>query len=219
MLKLYHLDRSPYGWKARFVLEEKKIPYEGIVPQNKSEDPDFAKLNPFRLTPVLVLEDGRAIYESTVIAEYLEEAFPERALLPKDLYERARVRLLEDVADQYVGQAMRELRATLFDYRPPKLNRRPEGEVDAAALEAARRKVHDNLHRLEGELQGRSWFGGSMFSLADVALATFLLGWIEWMGVLPDPHRYPNLAAWRGRIQERPAYEASKPKEPPQIVG
>jgi len=102
MLKLYAFDRSPFGWKVRVALAEKNVPYEMIVPENKNEDPAFARLNPLRKTPVLVLEDGRSIYESSVINEYLEEAFPKPAMLPKDLFERARVRMIEDTYDQYV---------------------------------------------------------------------------------------------------------------------
>ena len=77
MLKLWHLDRSPFGWKVRMVLHEKNIPHQVVAPENKNEDPAFAKLNPFRLTPVLELEDGRSIYESTIINEYLEQAYPD----------------------------------------------------------------------------------------------------------------------------------------------
>src|SRR2546425_8218035 len=80
MLKLYAFDRSPFGWKVRVALAEKKIQYEMIVPENKNEDPAFARLNPFRKTPVLALEDGRTIYESTVINEYLEETQPQPAM-------------------------------------------------------------------------------------------------------------------------------------------
>src|SRR2546422_3327751 len=83
MLKLYAFDRSPFGWKVRVALAEKKIQYEMIVPENKNEDPAFARLNPFRKTPVLVLEDGRTIYESTLINEYLEETHPQPPMLPR----------------------------------------------------------------------------------------------------------------------------------------
>jgi glutathione S-transferase len=90
MLKLWHLDRSPFGWKVRMVLAEKAVPYQLVIPDNKSEDPAFAKLNPLRLTPVLELPDGRTIYESTVINEYLEETYPDPPMLPKEPWERAR---------------------------------------------------------------------------------------------------------------------------------
>src|SRR4029453_16207987 len=121
MLKLHNFDRSPFGWKVRIVLAEKKVPCETLAPADKSESPAFGKLNPFRLTPVLELEDGRTIYESTVIGEYLEEAYPTPAMLPKDTYERARLRMLEDTTDQYVMQALREYRNALYKNAPPSL--------------------------------------------------------------------------------------------------
>ena len=102
MLKLHHLDRSPFSWKVRMVLEEKEDPVQARDPENKSEDPAFLKLNPFRLTPVLSSKAGGTIYESTVINEYLEDAYPEPAMLPKEPLRRARVRMIEDTTDQYV---------------------------------------------------------------------------------------------------------------------
>jgi glutathione S-transferase len=66
----------------------------------------FARLNPFRLTPILQLEDGRTICESTAINEYLEETHPNPPMLPKDPYERARIRMLEDSTDLYLYRAL-----------------------------------------------------------------------------------------------------------------
>jgi glutathione S-transferase len=216
MLKLHHLDRSPFGWKVRMVLEEKKVPYELVVPENKSENPAFLKLNPYRLTPVLELDSGATIYESTVINEYLEEAYPQPAMLPKDLYERARIRMIEDTTDQYLYMANREFRSAQFEYAPPFLVRKKADEVDHKLLEASRVKIHEHLARLESELAGRSWFGGTMFSLADVALAPPLTASLKLLGVLPDK-RYPLIAAWSARVVERSSYIASAPKEPLRI--
>jgi glutathione S-transferase len=216
MLKLHHLDRSPFGWKVRMVLEEKKAPYELVIPENKSEDPAFLKLNPFRLTPVLELESGATIYESTVINEYLEEAFPEPAMLPKDPYERARIRMIEDTTDQYVYTALRDFRMAQFEYAPPFLVRKKADEVDHKLLEAARVKIHEHLTRLESELAGRSYFGGGMFSLADAALAPPLTASMKLLSVLPDK-RYPLIAAWSARVVERKSYIVSAPKEPLRI--
>ncbi len=216
MLKLHHFDRSPFGWKARIVLAEKKVPYEVLVPENKSESATFGKLNPFRLTPVLELEDGRTIYESTAINEYLEEAYPTPAMLPTDPYERARIRMLEDTTDQYFMQALREFRNTQYEYAPPFLIPKKADQVDQKLLEESKKKVHEHLARLEKELTGRTWFGGEIFSLADAALAAPLIGSLPLLGVLPDP-KYPNLAAWSRRLAERPSVIASAPKEPMRI--
>jgi glutathione S-transferase len=217
MLKLYQFDRSPFAWKVRIVLAEKNVPYEGIVPQNKNDDLEFARLNPFRLTPVLVLEDGKAIYESTVIAEYLEETHPKPAMLPRDPYGKARVRMLEDAVDQYLYPVVRALTSSQFDYRPPLLIRKKAAEVDHKALEEARMKAHEHLARIDRELAGRTWFGGDLFSLADAAHVPALTGSLKLHGLLPDP-KYPNIAAWSGRIAERASCRAAAPKEPARIV-
>jgi len=216
MLKLYAFDRSPFGWKVRVVLAEKKIQYDMIVPENKNEDPAFARLNPLRKTPVLVLDDGRSIYESTVISEYLEEVHPQPPMLPKDPYERARVRMIEDTFDQYVYPALRDFTNSQFDYQAPFLHRKKADKVDHKLLEESRIRVHEHLQRLEGELKGRTWFGGEIFSLADAALVPALTGNLKVLGVLPDA-KYPNIGAWIGRVTARPAYKTAAPKEPPTI--
>jgi glutathione S-transferase len=216
VLKLHHLDRSPFGWKVRMVLFEKNVPHELVIPENKSEDPGFLKLNPYRLTPVLELADGRTIYESTVINEYLEEAYPEPPMLPKDAYERARVRMIEDTTDQYLYAAMRDFRTAQFEYAPPFLVRKKADEVDHKLLESGRAKIHEHLTRLEEELAGRAFFGGAAISLADAGLVPVLTGSMPLMGVLPD-ERYPRIAAWTARVKERPSYKASAPQAPLRI--
>lgn len=216
MLKLWHLDRSPYCWKVRMVLQEKNVPHELVVPVNKNEDQAFAKLNPFRLTPVLQLTDGSTIYESTVINEYLEETYPDPAMLPRDRWERARVRMIEDTTDQYLNTVMRAYRSSQFEYAPPFLIRKAQGQVDHELLESSRVKLHEHLARLESELAGRTYFGGAMFSLADVALVPALTSSLRLLSVLPDK-RYPLIAAWSARVVERASYVASAPKEPLRI--
>src|SRR5438093_8292955 len=108
-MKLHALDRSPYSWKTRLVISEKKIPCEIVAaPENKNDDPAFARLNPFKLTPVLELEDGRTLYESSIINEYFEQTCPDPPMLPRDAYERARVRMIEDTTDQYLLPSSRK---------------------------------------------------------------------------------------------------------------
>ena len=130
----------------------------------------------------------------------------------RDPYERARVRMLEDTSDQYVYSAVRGLAMSQFEFSPPYLIRRKPETVDHRTLEESRAKVHEHLARLDSELSGRTWFGGT-FSLADAALAPPLTGMLRLLGILPD-QRYPNILAWTRRIAERPSYLASAPKQP-----
>jgi glutathione S-transferase len=209
VIKLHHFDRSPFGWKVRVVLAEKNVPYEAVEPKDKMNDPEFARMNPYRKTPVLELGDGRAVYESTVICEYLEEAYPDPAMLPKDPYERARVREIEDTTDQYLYPALRGCTTSQYEYTPPQLTRK--ATIDEALLATSRTEVGQQLEILEKQLEGRRWFGGDLFSLADAAVMPLLLGGLKLHGFVPDA-KYRNLSGWMERATERASYEASKPK-------
>ena len=195
------------------MLYEKGIPFEQRSPVNKAEDPAFGKLNPWRMTPVLELEDGRTIWESTVVCEYLEEVHPEPALLPKDPYERARVRMIEDAADQYLYPAIRAVVNLRFEAAPPFLIRRKPGAVDEVALGEARVKLGEQLDRFEAALGDREWFGGRQISLADIALAPPLTGTMRTIGEVPRAQS-PRLEAWVARMTARPSFAKARPAQP-----
>ncbi len=84
MIKLYDFLPCPFGQKVRVVLAEKGLSYELApidIAQGEQRKRDFLRLNPFGRVPVLVDEDV-TIYDSTIIAEYLEDEYPEPPLLP-----------------------------------------------------------------------------------------------------------------------------------------
>jgi len=212
-MKLHDLDRSPYCWKVRIVLAEKGVPYDSVLATERQTDDAFGKLNPFRMAPVLELADGRSVYESTVICEYLEEAYPQPAMLPKDPYERARVRIIEDTTDQYLYAASKLFTLAQYKWEPPYLTRKPTAEIDETSREEGRAKVEKHLAYLEDQLGDRRFFGGDMFSLADAALTPVLAGGMRLHGFLPSA-RYPKLSSWIPRVLERPAVASTVPKVP-----
>ncbi len=216
MLKLHDLDRSPFCWKVRLVLAEKGIPCEIVTPQDKANDPVFGKLNPFRLTPVLELGDGRTVFESTVICEYLEDAYPDPALLPHDAYQRARIRMIEDTTDQYLYPAVRGWVTSQFNYEPPVLRRKPATEVDEKLRDESRGKIERHLDYLESVLGDGRWFGGDTFSLADCSLAAPLAGAMRLHQFLPGD-RWPKVSGWAARITDRSSFVRTAPKLPTRI--
>ena len=137
-------------------------------------------------------------------------------MLPRDPYDRARVRMLEDTTDQYLYTALREVRAAQFEYTPPFLVRKKAEEIDHRGLEAGKAKVHQHLARLEAELTGRTYFGGDLFSLADAGLVPPLTASLPLYAILPDD-RYPAIRAWVQRVSSRPSVSASAPKVPLRI--
>ena len=96
MLKLYGYYRSSASYRVRIALAMKGLDYqqESIhLAKGRQYDPEFSAISPQNLVPVLD-HDGQRLYQSLAIIEYLEEAFPQPALLPKDAAGRNRVRSL-----------------------------------------------------------------------------------------------------------------------------
>jgi glutathione S-transferase len=109
MLQLYHNDMSVCAQKVRFALGEKALQWESHHLNLRAGDqhkPDYVKLNPNAVVPTLV-DDGRVIIESTVINEYIEDAYPEPHLRPADAFTRAHMRLWTKQLDEGIHVATR----------------------------------------------------------------------------------------------------------------
>jgi glutathione S-transferase len=179
--------------KVRIVLAEKDLEYDTVTVDLKAgqnRQPDFLKLNPFGRVPVFA-DDDTVIYDSTIINEYLNDEYPEPALLPEDSAERARARLLEDYADAA--------------FTPPALAierelERPTEERDQAKLGTAQEVIRKGIAMLERELEGKEFLAGG-FGLADIAFAPTVLQ-LERLGVRVDSSQ-PNVKSWINRLAAR----------------
>lgn len=99
MIKLYTYWRSSAAYRVRIALALKNIPYESVYVHlvrdgGEHLKADFEALNPQKLVPALILDDGTVLTQSMAILEYLEEAYPTSPLMPNDFLEKARVRAL-----------------------------------------------------------------------------------------------------------------------------
>ena len=160
-MKLFTFATSPYARKVRIVLDYKGITYEPIercYSLDRKEDLRAASIR--AEVPVLVLDDGRTIADSTIICEYLEQVYPQPAVFPVDPYQRARMRRIEDVCD-------RTFDAIGFGYFLGVLRKdAPEAE---SIKSAAREECRALLGVLERELEaGGDYFCGAI-GLADFA--------------------------------------------------
>jgi glutathione S-transferase len=198
-VKLYTAALSPFSAKIRIALDEKGLRYEEIsLPSRRSgiveKPPELLEINPRGEVPTLV--DGAVrLFDSTVILEYLEDAHPEPPLLPRTPAERARARLVEELADWMLGSCVADLLAETFS-KPDAATRDPGRLAEA---EAAVRRAHA---RLERELDAGARFCRE-FSAAD--LACYLpVAFAAFYGVAPGPEQ-PRLAAWLARTAERPS--------------
>ena len=180
MLTLYDAPRCPYCARVRIVVAEKRIEVETIEVDLDDRPAWIYEKNSTGRVPV-VEEDGWTLPESAVIMEFLEERYPEPALLAADPADRARARL-------------RIFRHDAFTTPYYALRR---GEEAAGALLA------EQLERLDAALEEHAWLGGMEYGLADIAYVPWVLRARDRMGVALEP--YPALNEWLARLLDRPA--------------
>ena len=180
MLTLYDAARCPYCARARIVLAEKDIEHE-VVEIDLSDRPAWIyEKNATGRVPVLE-EDAWILPESSVILEYIEERYPEPALLPADPADRALARVWIFRHDEFT--------------KPYYALRREE---DGAA-----ERFDEQLEQLDATLQRQPWLTGREYGLADIAYVPWVLRARDMLGVSLD--EFPAVRSWLDRLVERPA--------------
>ncbi|MBI4082393.1 MAG: glutathione S-transferase family protein [Candidatus Lambdaproteobacteria bacterium] len=200
MITLYHWWVSSHSFKTRLVLAEKGLGYQEVLidlGKRVQKEPWYLKIHPYGTVPAIE-DDGFIVYDSTMIAEYLEEQYPQVPMLPKDARGRARIRMLEDFRDMHVHPVFRVF---LQEYRS-----KPAGQADMGAVNKALEQFHGMLGRLERELEGREYLGGT-FSIADTAFVPYFPSMDAWK--IPVPESCPNVKAWIARCKARPSFAKS----------
>jgi len=204
MITLYSGPLSLFSRKVEIALREKNLAFERImVPFNQTtgydpKHPEVVAINPKQQVPVLN-DDGIVLYDSTVILEYLEDAYPEPPLLPLCPGARARCRLDELYADEIMLQALKPL---MHRTTPPSTDqtRRLAQEADALIAEHTLEKHYAVL---EDRLAGREFFGDAV-SVADIALFMSVLFSLRLGG--PSLAPFDGLSRWFERLKLRPAF-------------
>jgi glutathione S-transferase len=197
-IKLYDFASSPNCQRVKVVLAEKKLPYETVpvdLKKGEQKKPDYLKLNPYGKVPVII-DGATVLYESLVINEYLEEKYPEPALLPKDPAKRAKIRILIDYGMNHVDGPYQKIRHEMM---------KDEKERSRETIDQARQDLKNRLLRLEREIGDQPYLAGD-FSLVDAALIPRFIR-MEGMGVLPDAS-LSKLGGWLNRMKERPSVKA-----------
>ena len=199
-MKLYSGPLSLFTAKVRIALDEKALPYQRIdVGWSRADrylphHPEVSRLNPKAEVPVLV--DGDVVvYDSSQIFEYLDDAYPEPPLYPKDAAERARCRRLEAWADEIFFPNVWDLIEEAF--YPAADDRR-----DPARLSGAHQRIAELHRQLDGELGKRQHLCGD-FSVADIAAFVFVSS-AATLGA-PPAEGLVALTGWLARVGARPA--------------
>lgn len=230
-MKLHHAALSTCSQKVRLVLAEKDLAYASELLDLQRGDqfaPAYLALNPAGVVPTL--EDQGGVYvESTLINEYLDDAYPDVPLKPLAPGLRHRMRLWCKRIDEVHPHC--GVVTYAIGIRPGLL-RRPRGDVDAmidSIPDPVRRELrrsvvadgvrapafgaaigaHERLFTLvESALERSPWLAGDLFSLADAALTPYLLRVIHLRlsALLEDR---PRLMDYYERVAERPSYDVA----------
>lgn len=195
-MKLYGICLSPFVRKVATVLDLKGLAYEvdnsmpGALPPG---------LSPLGKIPAFT--DGEvALADSTVICEYLEDAYPQVPVLPKDPAARARARWFEEFGDSKLSELC--LGGIFWERVVKKLV--GGGEADEEKVQRTITELlPPQLDYLEGQLPAEGFLCGD-FGIADIGVASPLLN-AGYAGFSPDPARWPKLVAFLQRVSAQPA--------------
>lgn len=233
-LKLYHAEPVANSLKCLIPLKEKKLEFESIyVDLHKFEqhEPWFLAINPEGQVPVLD-HDGVIVTHSTVINEYLEDAFPYAPpLRPADPAGRARMRYWNKFVDEHVMNYVsmhgwhrmvsiiaRSVDTKEFEKlmaRVPLKDQRDKWRAarsgfTAEQLQAATVKVEAAVDKVEAQLAKGPWLTGEMFTLADINFFShcgMMIG--RMFPEIGTKERCPRLLDWADRMRARPGVAAA----------
>jgi glutathione S-transferase len=199
MLRLCGFRISNYHNKVRIALLEKGIEHEEDAGCKPKQTEDFLARSPMGKAPFLELEGGRRLTESEVICEYLEEAYPQKPLLPRDPWQRARVRELITHMELYLELPVRRTYGFVFFGRP----------VDEQVKQAVEKDLPRGVRAFKALAKFDPYIAGPELTLADCAAFVHLplvslatrLGYGR--DVLED---LPQLKPYLAMLGERPAF-------------
>lgn len=201
MIKLYDFSLSPRARKVRITLAAKGLKYEKVpidITKGEQKTPEYLAINPYGKIPVLQ-DNGTTVYESTIIMEYLNDTYPTPPLLPDEVGQRARARVLMHYADNPYESAVATLAVELL------LKPMQGGTADHEVVSQANTALSLCFDHLTNELGNSDFLVGSTLTLADIS-------YVSWALLFPRlnvgiPH--PRLEAWINRLKEQPSVQAA----------
>ncbi len=234
-LTVYEHKESVCCHKVAITLAEKRIEAKIVnvsLERQEQRQPWYLAINPLGMVPALV-HDGRVIVHSTIMTEYLDDAFPQTPLMPADPYWRARrrhwARRIDDglhvphiAAISFIVAFGRQFRARMdspeklqayFDnikdvrYRDT-IRSWYESDLSSDVLRQSLLAYHEFLHEMESALRETPWLAGESYSLADIDVIPYIwrLSNLQ-LDFLWE--KLPRVSAWFARVTSRPAFQTA----------
>lgn len=200
-LRLIASLTSPYTRKVRIVMAEKRIECHLELEDVWAPNSKIAEYNPLSKVPCLIMEDGGAVFDSRVIAEYLDTLTPVAKLIPPNGRERAEVRTWEALADGICDAAIA--------VRQEK--QRPHEQQSQKWIDRQMDKIHQGLKAMAHGLGEKNWCNGTGYTLADIAIGC-ALGYLDFrFSEIAWRTQYPNLARHDEKLSARPSFTETAP--------
>ncbi|XP_060206226.1 probable glutathione S-transferase [Lycium barbarum] len=184
-VKLLGVGGSSYSRRVEWALKIKGVKYEFTEEDLLSKSPLLLESNPVHKKIPVLIHNCKAICESMVILEYIDETFEGPSILPQDPYERAIARFWANFLDGKCLEAVGKALWSKF------------GEEE----EKSKEEAYEVLKIVDNELKDKKFFGGDNIGFVDVA-ANYIPFWLEIVeeatGVgLVTSEKFPHLCAWR----------------------
>ncbi|MBL4818447.1 MAG: glutathione S-transferase family protein [Deltaproteobacteria bacterium] len=195
-LKLHSYRRCPFAMRVRMVLHEKSLSFETVEESLKNKSVELRQLHPEGKVPLLIHsfpEGDRVVYESSVITEYLDEAFPNPPLMPPLATDRAECRLWTHWCD------------TRFKVDIDRL-KYGTSRSTAEECQGADERLRGHLSKLETSLSRSEFLVGNSLTLADIHVFPF---YRQLARINPAPaflKSYPGALSWAERMAARPSF-------------
>jgi len=245
MLTLYSFGPGANSLKPMLTLFEKftlnrEFKVHQLNPAKFEHHSDWFKgINPRGQVPALE-DGGRIVTESTVICEYLEDAWPtEVKLRPADPYDRAQMRVWTKWVDEYfcwcvstigwhryVGKMVQGLSDEEFEEKVKAIPvpeqqvkwRRARAGFPQDMLDEEMRKIGVSVQKLDEHLRDNEWLAGGMYTLADICNFAIANGMQYGFAELVNKDDTPGLMRWIEQINARPAVQQMFAEVPREIV-
>ncbi len=198
-LTLYSFRRCPFAIRVRMVLHEKNLIFTTIEEDLKNMSTVIKKLHPEAKVPVLV-DDDLVIYESAIITEYIDEKYPQIALMPSEPVLRMRVREWTYSCNHFFKPEIDK-----YKYK--------SNQLSLNEMDVVRKRLKHYLIRLEAALSQSDWLVGNAISLADIHCFPFFRQLYRVTPKLDNIEEYSNLISWYQNILKRPSFELAMQKK------
>lgn len=233
-LELYHHPQSTCSQKVRICLAEKGIPWVGRVvdiARRENLSPEYLAINPNGVVPALV-HDGRAVIESAVMCQYLDEFHPDAPrLTPADAVARAAMRAWLCFIDEVPSMAVRvpSFQGVFLPHFQAMSQREYDDFVSANILrriffrrmgrggfnrdeyDGAIEQLELTLERMERALAGHAWLVSDQFTIADICMVPLIVR-MEDLGMAGHWADRANVRSWYARMRARPSFAEAIPQ-------